>query len=206
MPAWGQRSSSSEYHAKLASAQYSPLDTAEEDLLKATYVAGFPGFVTWPDEIFATPKSPFTYCVYGDVGLEEALSTVTRAKVVDYSRSDGTVDHHSVAVRRVGKNQDLRRCQVLWIGKNQVKKLDAILPIVRGSPVLTVGETDEFLLKGGIVSFYLGKFKGNDIVQTGVNFGTAKEANLVLSSKLIAIARIVVEAPDPKTPARVAKR
>jgi hypothetical protein len=205
IPAWAQRSGSGDYQLKLASAQYSS-DIPQEDLLKAIYVSGFPEFVTWPDETFAGPKAQFTYCVYGDAVFEEALSQVTRAKVVNYARHDGTVDHHSVAVRNVSKNQDLRQCQVLWIGRNQVKKYDAILPMVRRFPVLTVGETDEFLIKGGIISFYLGKFKGNDIVQTGLNFGGAREANLVFSSKLIAIARIVVEEPDPKPPTRVVER
>ena len=52
--------------------------------------------------------------------------------------------------------------------------------------VLTIGETDEFLGDGGIISFFLEDKK----IRFAIQLTHAKEAGLQLSSKLLSLAKV----------------
>ena len=75
----------------------------------------------------------------------------------------------------------------------QIDGLDpfAVLKIVQGAGVLTVGETPDFLGVGGMLSFFF----QNDLLKFEVNLVAVNEAHLRASSKLLALARRVVNEP-----------
>jgi len=58
--------------------------------------------------------------------------------------------------------------------------------------VLTVGETDRFAQSGGVINFILEENK----VRFEINSETAARARLKISSKLLALARIVANQPN----------
>jgi hypothetical protein len=58
---------------------------------------------------------------------------------------------------------------------------------LKGVPVLTIGETPGFARNGGIINLILEDNK----VRFEVNVAAAKEAELNISSRLLALARIV---------------
>jgi hypothetical protein len=62
------------------------------------------------------------------------------------------------------------------------------LDVVRGRMVLTVGETPEFLAAGGILSFS----SQQGAIQFDVNLEAANKARLKISSRLLALARHIV--------------
>jgi hypothetical protein len=59
--------------------------------------------------------------------------------------------------------------------------------MVRGAHVLTVGDAPDFLARGGVVEFVR---EGNR-VRFDVNIGEAQRAGLVVSSRLLRVARHV---------------
>jgi hypothetical protein len=63
-----------------------------------------------------------------------------------------------------------------------------MLGSVRGQNVLTIGETPEFLDAGGILGFSM----QGETLQFDVNLREANRAHLKISSRLLALARHVV--------------
>lgn len=82
---------------------------------------------------------------------------------------------------------DLRDCNILFVSSVETAHLEDILRAVKGLPVLTIGESPNFALRGGIVNFILEDEK----VHFEVNVEAAKLANISISSRLLTLARIV---------------
>ncbi|MGD9110183.1 MAG: YfiR family protein, partial [Phycisphaerales bacterium] len=63
-----------------------------------------------------------------------------------------------------------------------------ILRVVRKSSVLTIGESSQFILKGGIVNFV----KRDQKIRFEINLATAREADLKIRSGLLKLAVRVI--------------
>jgi hypothetical protein len=84
--------------------------------------------------------------------------------------------------------QEIRGCQVLFIGAEEKKLLPAILAGVKGNSVLTVGESEHFAEGGGMIGFLLEENK----IRFEINLEAAKKAKLKISSKLLVLAKTVI--------------
>jgi hypothetical protein len=78
------------------------------------------------------------------------------------------------------------------VSRSESKRYAKVLQVVQGADVLTVGETPDFLSAGGALSF---SFK-NEALQFEVNLVAADDAHLRVSSRLLALARRVVNNPE----------
>lgn len=146
---------------------------------KANYLANFPSFVEWPPEALPQEKAPFLVCVFGEFPFGTFLAEITR----------GTMVHNRpVEIRWIRKPQELSACQILFISHSEQKRYSRVLDAVREHVVLTVGETPEFLDAGGILSFSIQQ----GALQFDVNLEAADKARLKISSRLLALARHVV--------------
>jgi YfiR/HmsC-like len=146
---------------------------------KANYLANFPSFVEWPPEAWPQEKGPFLVCVLGDFPFGTFLAEITRGT---------TVRNRPVEIRWIRKPQELSSCQILFVSHSEQKRYSQVLDAVRDHVVLTVGEAPEFLDAGGIVSF----FTQQGALQFDVNLEAADKAHLKISSRLLALARHVV--------------
>ena len=146
---------------------------------KANYLANFPSFVEWPTEALPPGNAPFLVCVFGEFSFGTSLAEITR----------GTTTHdRRLEIRWARKAQELSSCQVLFVSRSEEKKYSQALEAVRGKMVLTVGETPAFLDAGGIFTFIGERGK----IQFDVNLAAANKAHLKISSRLLALARRVV--------------
>ena len=91
-------------------------------------------------------------------------------------------------MKRIRKENELRACHILFVSHSEEKHYATVLQAIQGASVLTVGETPDFLAAGGAVSF---QFQ-NEVLQFEVNLNNANEAHLKLSSRMLALARRVV--------------
>ncbi len=155
------------------------ISTMPEYPAKANYLANFSSFVEWPQEALASEKAPFLICVFGDFPFGTSLAEITRGT---------TVHDRPVEIRWIRKPQELSSCQILFVSRSERKRYKQALDVVRGRTVLTVGETPEFLGAGGILSFS----SQQGAVQFDVNLEAANKAHLKISSRLLALARRVV--------------
>ena len=156
-----------------------PQSVAAEYEVKAAYVFNFANFVTWPASAFASPTSPVVIGVAGDGPLEEPLVRMIRGE---------TINGRPVVVRRVARTDEMKPCHILFVGANESRQHARSLTELRNSPVLTVGEAEDFLISGGMVRLVV---TNNNRVVFDVNLDAASRAGVRLSARLLMVARRV---------------
>ena len=154
--------------------------TATEYQVKAAYLYNFAKFVEWPARDFATPTAPLQLCVLNDQSFESELNQAVKGK---------TVAGRPVAVIPVQNGEQSRSCHLLFISSSHSTQVQHILEVLRDTNVLTVGETKGFVEEGGIITFVL----QDDHVQFHVNHKAATQAGLHISSRLLSVAKLVIE-------------
>ncbi len=151
--------------------------------IKAAFLYNFAKFVEWPADTFADPHDPIVLGIVGEDPFGSVLDKIVLGK---------TVNGRGLMIKRLKPGPDLRKCHILFISSSEKKHLAPILESLQGSSVLTVGETDRFAQSGGVINFILEENK----VRFEINSETAARARLKISSKLLALARIVANQPN----------
>jgi hypothetical protein len=147
-----------------------------EDDVKAAFVLKLMNFVQWPN-------SSTKDLVIGFIGADSISDSLQRL-------ASGTrVNGRRVVVRRLGLDGDFKSCQVIFLGDSERKNASSVLERVRGTSVLTVGESDGFSQRGGIVNLLL----NNGRIRFEVNPHGAERAHLQISSRLLSLATIVAD-------------
>jgi hypothetical protein len=83
---------------------------------------------------------------------------------------------------------------VIFFSRSEAKRYGKILEGLKGKSVLTIGESEDFLEAGGMVEL---SFE-NDRLQLEVNLVAARNANLKVDARLLAMAkRVVTEHSTP---------
>ena len=149
-----------------------------ESQIKAGFVFNFTRFVDWPASAFGTPASPFLVCVVGAAPLAGLLVETAVGKAVG-----GRI----LTIKSMKPTEDLRTCQVLYLGATEERQTARILEGVKGSSVLTVSDIPRFAPAGGMIGFFIQENK----VKLEINLEAATHEGLRVSSKLIAISRLV---------------
>jgi len=149
--------------------------------IKAAFLYNFAKFVEWPDA-FADPHAPIVLGIVGEDPFGSVLDKIVLGK---------TVNDRGLVIKRLKEGPDLRNCHILFVSSSERKHMPQILESLQGSSVLTVGETDRFAQSGGVINFILEENK----VRFEINSETAARAGLKISSKLLALARIVANQP-----------
>jgi len=155
--------------------------------VKAVFLFNFGKFVEWPPSSFTSASSPLRICVLGPDPFGEQLRDMVNEKAVNGRRLeiDYMVDP-SVS----------RTCHILFIASAKKNRTGQILEILRGSTALTVGDTDGFVQQGGMINFVL----VNNRVQFEVNRWAIEVAGLKISSKLLSVAKLVVNQEPSEHP------
>jgi len=156
--------------------------TLSETQIKAGFVFNFARFVDWPGSAFATATSPFMVCVVGAAPLAELLTETSVGKAVG---------GRPLTVKSMKPNDDLHVCHVLFLGATEERQEIRTLESLKGSSVLSVSEIHGFAPAGGMIGFVVQDNK----VRLEINLEAAIHAGLKVSSKLIAISRIVSRNP-----------
>lgn len=146
--------------------------------VKAAYLYNFGKFVDWPEQAFADPRAPMTIGVLGEDPFGPALDELVRGR---------TLHDRPVTVRRLRDAGDAAGCHILFIAVADSAPLEAILARLRGRPVLTVGDSGGFLLRGGIVGLRLEAER----VRFDIDLDAADRAGLRINSQLLKLAGAV---------------
>lgn len=154
--------------------------TLSEDQVKAAYIFSFAKFIEWPAGTFPTPNSPLRFCVLNDRAVQVELDRIVKGK---------SVAGHSIDVVQVQDGDQSRSCQLLFINSGQERQARRVLEDLRGASVLTVGETESFLDENGIINFVL----EDEHIHFEINHKAATEARLYISSRLLGVAKRVIE-------------
>lgn len=159
----------------LAGAQSQLVD---EYRVKAAFLYNFAKFVEWPADSFKAPADPITICVLGNPFGGRLEDTV----------SGKQIDERRLIVREISDAAEAQGCNILFVA-NQKKRAADLLGRVKASPILTVGDCENFAAAGGVIGF---KLEGGR-VRLEINVAAAERSRLRISSKLLSLAEIVKE-------------
>lgn len=153
--------------------------TTEEYRVEATFLFHFAQLVDWPPDTQKGADNSLFLCTIGDDPFQGALEETVTSKVVG---------NRIIRVRHLEEPEDMQACQIVFIGKAQSKRIPMLLTILNNTPVLTVGETPDFLDAGGMIRFLVEENK----VRFEINLNAAESARLKIGSRLLILAEHVV--------------
>ncbi len=162
------------------SAQMAP---TKEFQIKSVFLFNFAQFVEWPPEAFSGPQSPILIGVLGEDPFGRALDEVVTGEAIL---------RRQLIVERFHRVEDIKTCHILFISPSEAEKYEQIFAALRGRSILTVGDTEGFAARGGMIRFRT----DHNRIRLGVNVEAAQAAGLTISSKLLRAAEIV--APPKK--------
>jgi hypothetical protein len=144
-------------------------DVSLEYRVKATYLFNFVKYIDWPAT--ARDGGPLILCVAGRNPFGTALEDTIR---------DEVVNGRSLVVRVILEPEP--GCHVLFVPEGAAA--NAYLRAARGTPTLTVGESSDFLARGGIINFV----SDGRHVRFAISTPAADLAQLHISSRLLQLA------------------
>jgi hypothetical protein len=149
--------------------------------VKAAYLFNFLKFIEWPEGMPVDLQSHWVIGIVGNTDLENELTQLVSGKAVQ---------GHLIQVKALKATEDLRDCHILFIGTSEKKLLSPILANLHGSSVLTVADMDNFVESGGMIQLVM----EDNRVRMAIDVGATAGAHLKVSSKLLALARVVTGA------------
>ena len=167
---------------RVASAAAPP--PAKESQLKAAFVYNFLKFVEWPAQSFANSDSPLVVGVAGHAPMLGVLEAAVKAR---------KVNGHPILVRLVERPADAGAVHALFIPAAEDSQLEAWLRLPAASGVLTIGESEAFGARGGIITFVL----EGDKMRFNIDMVSADQAGLKISAQLQKLARSVRSKKQP---------
>ena len=152
--------------------------TAEEYQIKAAFLYHFAQFVEWPDRTLNAKDPSLNLCIFdGNPHLMELRNSIEGKPI-------GSRVFH---VRQLSQAQEIKGCHILFLSRDEARRQSATLKSLRGQPILTVGETVNFLTDGGMIRFHLEDNK----IRFDINLGAAELSHLKISSRLLLLATSV---------------
>jgi hypothetical protein len=146
--------------------------------VKALFLLNFTKYVDWPPAAFAGTNATIVIGLYGEDKFGDALKKAVEGR---------TVSGRKIILQPIEKDGDPGKCQMLFISDSEKDHLGEILDKIKALPVLTVGETDQFLEQGGMINFV----KKEGKIRLEINLDAARQAKLEISSKLLGVADVV---------------
>lgn len=178
--------------------------TELEYKVKAAFIYNFTKFVDWPDEKVSDANKPIIIGVISDDPYKEVFEPLKKKSVkgrnveIRYFRglvlpSDPENDDKEAYRDTI---QSLKQCHVLFMCGPSRQMHTNVVRVVKETGVLTIGETSQFILKGGVVNF----IKRDQKIRFEINLAAAEEADLKIRSGLLKLAVRVIgkESGDDK--------
>ncbi len=146
------------------------------DQVEAAFIFNLTNFVRWPNANLKEDQ-PFVIGVMGDQKVANNLRIIT---------SGEKIKGRQTLIKWVTEPSDVEDCDILFVGSSYKGNIEEILRAAAGRPILTLGESEDFLKKGGMVAFI---FTGKRI-QIEISVEAAQKEGISFNSKLLRIARI----------------
>ena len=148
-----------------------------EYALKSVFLYNFCRFIDWPKVAFNSPNDPLVIGVLGNDPFGPLLEEAIQGESF---RGRGIRIEHYRSPREIG------HCQLLFVSASEAGRMNEILNVVAGKSIVTVGETDEFVERGGMIALTAERNR----VRLVINPDTLRAAQLDVSSKLLRVAEI----------------
>ena len=148
-----------------------------EDEVKAAFTYNFAKFVEWPA---GKVNESINLCILGDSPLGfSALKAI-----------DGRIAQDKPLVTKLlNKPDELKDCHIVFIADSERNKIAQLLKTAHQHHALTVSDMEGFAEAGGAI----GLVKIDGKIRFEINLLAAKEAGLVISSRLLSLALAIYD-------------
>lgn len=164
-------------------AQTADNSTSSEYLIKAGFTYNFAKLMEWPASAFPQPNSPIVIGILGTDPFGGTLDQVLQGK---------KVNGRDFVVKHLKWGAEVKDCNILFVSSSERVHFDELFHLIKGMPILTIGEAPGFAQRGGMINFVI----EDDKVHFEINVEAAKQSDINISSRLLALARIVQPAPS----------
>ena len=159
------------------------VSSAEEPMsseyqVKAAFLINFPKYVDWPAEAFAATNSPIVIAVLGQTKVTAEIQKIIAGR---------TVNGREIVLKRLASGEASGVCHILFISAAEQQHSPSLLTQLKDASVLTVGESDDFLERRGIINLA----RRDQKIALEVNLTAADKARIKISSKLLGVASVV---------------
>ena len=144
--------------------------------VKAATLYKIAKFVKWPDDAFATARSPFIIAVVGQDPFGPTLDSVLQGK---------TLHGRKIIIRRLAKAKDIHAPHVLYLGGLKDSEVQMVFKVCRGRPILVAGDSPEILRRGGTLHLFIEGTK----LRFQIDAASAKKSNLSLNPRLLGLSK-----------------
>jgi hypothetical protein len=149
---------------------------ATEYELKAAFLFNFARFVEWPQ-----PSARDDALVLGVLGEDPF------GPVLDETIRGKTVGGRSLTARRLRRLADCGGCNLVFVASSERARVSQVLHAISAPGVLTVGETEQFAERGGVIELAVEFGK----IRLIINTDAATRSGVRISAKLLSMATIV---------------
>jgi hypothetical protein len=149
--------------------------------VKAAFLFHFAQLVDWPADVLNAADPSIILCIFEGEPNHKELQNTLEGK---------PIGRRVLRVRMLVQPREIQRCNILFLSGDEARRQTATLRSLRSLPVLTVGETDNFLADGGMIRLRL----EGDKIRFDINTGAADSSHLRISSRLLLLATSVTPA------------
>jgi len=152
--------------------------------LKADFLFNFANFIQWPATNGA-PTNLFRIAILDNGTVFPIMSQVLATK---------TVNGRAVRIERLTRLSNAKNFEMLFVAQSQEERIPALLKVISNAPVLTVGESADFVSSGGCINLICRE----NSIRFEINLKAAESAGLKVSSKLATLAKAVKPPKEDK--------
>jgi len=145
--------------------------------LAAAYLLNFAKFTTWPSDTLP-PGGTIVICVSGDDWVADSLVRLIRNR---------PINGQAVAIRKATLAGPFESCHLVYATNLDRNRADRLIQATATQPIVTISDSTDFAEHGGVANFFV----DNGRMRFAVNPAAAIRARLQISSKLLALAKIV---------------
>ena len=154
-------------------------DISKEYKIKSVYLYKFATYVTWPEKPQQQELSPFVFGILGPDPVGTHLRTIAKVK---------KINGRPIVVRNYQDVSNVDECHILFMSKDLPSTTQqAAINRLSDRDILIVGETNEFIEQGGVVSFVT---KANRIT-VHISKLAYENEDFDISAQLLRIATII---------------
>jgi len=150
---------------------------SSETQLKAVFLYNFTQFIEWPAGSFGSNESPFIIGVLGKNTFGTYLDEVIEGETV--AGRPIVIKYYPSVLSEIGE------CQILFIQKAS-PEITKATQFVKGKPILTVSDAENFMKQSGMLRFYVESGK----IRFEINKEVSSQSGLTISSKLMRLATL----------------
>lgn len=153
--------------------------------LKAVYLYNFLQFVYWPESVRSQTKDGvMTIGIVGSSPFGKSLDELKKS-----IRESGMKPVRIIQYGPYDDGMNLTGCNLLFVSPSEKRNFQKIMAGLKNAPVLTVGDTENFIAAGGMINLVQDKGR----IRWIINRASIEKAGLRLSSQVLGIALRIVD-------------